>query len=219
VATLDRGARRAPRAHREEGAFGLPPPRALPPDIHAYSFDRAVICDRAETVDLLVANNFHFENNCAVLSIDGYPPQAFDTVRAMLRNNPRLVVYALHDATLDGCLLARRLAADPSWFQGRAQVVDVGLRPHHAAAFKGFWRKTSGHAGGSAGLSSDEAQWLARYSLELAVIRPEQVIKRLFRAMSAAGPAAVAADDGVYWVDGSFSVEASASDGGGDSFG
>jgi hypothetical protein len=27
-----------------------------------------VICDRAQTVDVLLANNFHFENNCAVLS-------------------------------------------------------------------------------------------------------------------------------------------------------
>jgi hypothetical protein len=80
--------------------------KVLPADIPEYSFDRAVICDRPETADLLLANNFHFENNCAVLSADGYPPEVFPTVRAMLRKNPKLVVYALHDATLDGCTLA-----------------------------------------------------------------------------------------------------------------
>ena len=52
-------------------------------DLGDYSFDRAVICDRARTVDLLVANNFHFENNCAILSIDGYPEGPFATIRAM----------------------------------------------------------------------------------------------------------------------------------------
>ena len=59
---------------------GTPTPkRTFDSDIADYSFDRAVICDRARTADLLIANNFHFENNCAVLSVDGYPPHAFET--------------------------------------------------------------------------------------------------------------------------------------------
>ena len=69
---------------------GTAAPRGAEPDLAHYSFDRAVICDRARTVDLLLANNFHFENNCAVLSVDGYPRGVFDTVLAMLRRNPRL---------------------------------------------------------------------------------------------------------------------------------
>jgi hypothetical protein len=96
-------------------------------DVGDYSFDRAVICDRARTVDLLLANNFHFENNCAILSVDGYPPGPFETVRSMLKRNPRLAVYALHDATPAGCRLARTLAQDPAWFAGQTAVIDVGL--------------------------------------------------------------------------------------------
>src|SRR5204863_3046139 len=107
-------------------------PAAAEPDLADYSFDRAVICDRARTVDLLLANNFHFENNCAVLSIDGYPPGPFETVRAMLKRNPGLQVFALHDATETGCRLAHRLATETAWFAGQARVVDVGLRPAHA---------------------------------------------------------------------------------------
>ncbi|MDJ0846109.1 MAG: hypothetical protein QNJ08_17970, partial [Crocosphaera sp.] len=38
---------------------------------NAYSFDRAIICDKSEIAQFLIKNNFHFENNCAVLSIDG----------------------------------------------------------------------------------------------------------------------------------------------------
>lgn len=57
----------------------LPPPNqerlptSINPDITAYSFDRVVVCDSATIAQLLIANNFHFENNCAVLSITGYP--------------------------------------------------------------------------------------------------------------------------------------------------
>lgn len=220
-------------AHGEPGALivrkALPegsPARELPSDIESYSFDRAVICDRPETVDVLLANNYHFENNCAVLSVDGYPPQVFDTVRAMLKQNPRLVVYAVHDATVEGCLLARRLAKSPRWFEGSARVVDVGLSPRQARAFKGSFQRQTQKIEPSPLLSDADNAWLARYSLSLAVIPPEQLIKRLFRAMSVTPEAALAtAGDGglggevLYLHDGSLSTEASASDGGGDSFG
>src|SRR5205814_1245814 len=73
-----------------ERAPDPPMPKNLESDIGDYSFDRAVITDRARTVDLLVANNFHFENNCAILSIDGYPKRPFLIIKKMLKKNPRL---------------------------------------------------------------------------------------------------------------------------------
>ena len=97
-------------------------PRPLEPDLADYSFDRAVICDRARTVDLLLANNFHFENNCAVLSVDGYPPGPSRRCGPCSRRNPRLQVFALHDATPAAAALAHRLATDPEWFQGLVRV-------------------------------------------------------------------------------------------------
>jgi hypothetical protein len=203
----------------------LPAPkaaRALPSDIEAYSFDRAVICDRAETVDVLVANNFHFENNCAVLSIDGHPAPIFETVRAMLRNNPRLLVFALHDATVEGCLLAHRLQSSDEWFRGRARVIDVGLRPSQTKPFEGSFQNSSSLGEPSAVLSAKDNAWLARYSLSLAVIPPEQLIKRLFRAISTAAEAPMLESDAgavLFLHDGSLSTEATSSDGGGDSFG
>lgn len=196
-------------------------------DIPSYSFDRAVICDRPQTVDVLLANNFHFENNCAVLSVDGYPTHAFDMVRQMLANNPRLVVYALHDATYEGCGLAHRLATDPTWFRGRARVVEVGLRPAHGKRLRGLWLSPAGPGStGTAGTTPRERKWLGRYSLELAAIRPEQVIKRLYATIvndAALEPASkhVETEAGAeYYVDAySFHSDASASDGGPDSFG
>jgi uncharacterized membrane protein YgcG len=158
--------------------------RTPEPDLEDYSFDRAVICDRARTADLLLANNFHFENNCAVLSFDGYPKPAFESVRRMLKRNPRLEVYALHDVTPVGCRLAHRLATDPEWFKGQGRVIDVGLRPVHAGRFKGLLLRGEGVVQAGNGISEQEARWLSENRLELAVIRPEQVLKRLFKAIS-----------------------------------
>jgi hypothetical protein len=196
-------------------------------DIPSYSFDRAVVCDRPQTVDVLLANNFHFENNCAVLSVDGYPPHAFDMVRQMLSNNPRLVVYALHDATHAGCALAHRLASDPTWFRGRARVVEVGIRPAHAKQLRGVWQPASEPGTPPRiGTTKREHRWLTESSLELAAIRPEQVIKRLYavivadQALEPASQYVDVAEGTEYYVDSTaFHSDASAADGGPDSFG
>lgn len=216
----------APRGLIKHSQRAPASPYRGPTDIPSYSFDRAVICDRAETVDVLLANNFHFENNCAVLSVDGYPAHAFDTVRKMLKQNPRLVVYALHDATYTGCNLAHRLASDPTWFRGRARVVEVGLRPAHARTFRGVWQPPDLTTAAAAGTTASERRWLERYSLGLAAIRPEQIIKRLYAVIVSDGeyvPASTYVDvePGVeYYVHpAAFDREAKASDGGPDSFG
>ncbi|MBA4189220.1 MAG: hypothetical protein C0467_14585 [Planctomycetaceae bacterium] len=167
-------------------------PKDLEADIGDYSFDRAVICDRARTVDLLVANNFHFENNCAVLSVDGYPKGPFKVIMAMLRRNPKLQVFVLHDATIPGCRLAHQLIKDPQWFGGAGlRVIDLGLRPRHADPFHGLLLEgPSIQPNEEEGISFGEAMWLSKYRLELAAARPEQILKRLF-----AGLMAHAADD------------------------
>jgi hypothetical protein len=201
--------------------------RPREPDIGDYSFDRAVICDRARTVDLLIANNFHFENNCAVLSVGGYPEQPFEVVRAMLKRNPKLQVFALHDASVAGCQLARLLVNDPKWFKDQVPVTDVGLRPGHAEPFKGLFLPT--HLAlaltSSDGISGSEAAWLGKYVLELAAIRPEQILKRLFRAINRredsddGSTGGGTSDGGVYSDNSSFSSDAGDSSGGADSFG
>jgi len=206
--------------------------RKIAEDAGDYSFDRAVICDRARTVDLLVANNFHFENNCAVLSADGHPAPIFETVRAMLKRNPKLQVFALHDASPAGCELAFRLAHDPSWFQGHVPVVDVGLRPGQSGPFRGLLLPSSVPAVAGAAVSAKEAEWLSRFTLELAAVRPEQVLKRLYKAINrkesegdgdsgTSGVSGTTGDGGGSWStdSSSFSSDASASEGAGDGFG
>jgi len=119
----------------------LPPTRALnantavSSDVSAYSFDGLVVCDRPEIAQFLIANNFHFENNCAVLSITGYPESIFDTTREMLRRNPDLKVYALHDCTPRGIGLVDHLRTSPNWFlDSSAIIIDIGIRPRQILA-------------------------------------------------------------------------------------
>lgn len=195
--------------------------KVLPKELVNYSFDRAVICDRPETVDLLLANNFHFENNCAILSVDRYPEAVFAPVLEMLRRNPKLEVYALHDASAEGHDLARKLATSPEWFLGIGRVTDVGLLLKHAAKMRGLWKAQPRPRPASfPDLTAEENAWLSAYTLELAAIRPEQVVKRLFRAMTQPGVQVTTDDGGGLFVDGSFGgSDAGTSDGGGDSFG
>jgi hypothetical protein len=160
------------------------------PGLAGHSFDRAVICEQAETVDFLLANRFHFENNCAVLSVDGYPPGPFPLVRRMLRQNPQLVVYALHDATPAGCRLAHRLAADPEWFGGvehpAVRIVDVGLRPAQADGLKGNYSRAGWACPAEPGIPEAEAVWLSDKTVDLAAIPPEVLLRRLQVAVNRA---------------------------------
>jgi hypothetical protein len=207
--------------HRIAPASRSEPRRALPRELATYSFDRAVICDGPETVDLLLANNFHFENNCAILSVTRYPEAVFEPVLEMLRRNPRIEVYALHDASPEGHVLARTLAMSPQWFRGIGRVTDVGLLVRHAAKMRGLWTPSFRPTPVAfPDLTAEENAWLSSYSLELAAIRPEQIIKRLFRAMTQPGVQVTTDDGGFYFVGGSFGgSDAGTSDGGGDSFG
>lgn len=149
-------------------------------DLGDYSFDRAIITDSAWMVDFLLANNLHFETNSAVLSIDGHPADRFEEIRAMLRKNPRIVVIAIHDASVEGCALPRRLVTEDGWFRDHGHVVDGGLTPAHRELYSELWRPRA-QVAPPAG-AGPEAEWLSRYMLDLAVVRPEKAMRRLFRA-------------------------------------
>jgi hypothetical protein len=131
--------------------FNPPPTRLLPPpsasatlapaaadDVTAYSFDRVLVCDSVAIAQLLIANNIHFEHNCAVLSISGYPQAIFATTMAMLRRNPDLQVIALHNCSPSGVALINELRTSPDWYLDSGQVIfDLGLLPRQVAAARG----------------------------------------------------------------------------------
>jgi hypothetical protein len=165
--------------------------RRVPADVAAFSFDRAVVTDTWETAAMLVANRFHFEHNCAVLSHDGYPDGIAGTVKEMLRRNPRLTVFALHDATPGGCLLPLALR-EAEWFGPGVRIVDLGLRP---ATARGLLVPEGTAASAQLPprlgeiLSPEDVAWLARgHRAELAALRPAQLLRAAYQGIVAAGP-------------------------------
>ncbi|MEG4800171.1 hypothetical protein QUB63_03725 [Microcoleus sp. ARI1-B5] len=180
----------------------LPPPRdthqnaAISPDVSAYSFDRVVVCDRPEIAQFLIANNFHFENNCAVLSVTGYPQSIFDTIMQMLRRNPDLKVYALHDCSPRGIGLVNQLRTSPNWFQNSSVIIiDIGLLPWQiiAAGDSMLVLNSSEYARDAVqlppeirqNLFSEELEWLeAGNYVELESLSPQRLIQILNRGIA-----------------------------------
>jgi hypothetical protein len=175
----------------------FPAPNALPdPTVTQYSFDRLVVCQSDEVAQMLIANNFHFENNCAILSISGYPQRIFDTTMQMLRRNPELRVFAFHDCSPEGIKLAQELRTNPRWFPDETIViVDIGLSPRQILAAKRdmFIQSSKNSAQASRSLPSSlrenlskvELEWLDRGNfVELESFTPQQLIQVLNRSIA-----------------------------------
>ncbi|MBX9723069.1 MAG: hypothetical protein K2X81_16830, partial [Candidatus Obscuribacterales bacterium] len=110
--------------------------RALPSgtvssELLDYSFDRLLVTETDEIANFLISNNFHFENNCAILSIKRYPTNLFSTIMKMLSNNQELKVYALHNCSWKGISILQKLRTESEWFKDKPdlQIIDIGLLP------------------------------------------------------------------------------------------
>ncbi|MHC0066558.1 hypothetical protein ACWATR_27170 [Nostoc sp. UIC 10890] len=166
-------------------------PATVNPDVTAYSFDRLVVCDSSSIAQLLIANNFHFENNCAILSITGYPQSIFDTTMQMLRRNPDLKVYAVHDCNPRGIALVHNLRTNANWFlNSEIVIIDIGLTPRQIIATKrGMFIQSSPESAQAAkqlpeeirqSLSAEELSWLESGKfVELESFTPQRIIKVL----------------------------------------
>jgi len=171
-------------------------PTSINPDITAYSFDRLVVCDSANIAQLLIANNFHFENNCAILSITGYPQSIFNTTMEMLRRNPDLKVYAIHDCSSKGVNLVHHLRTSEKWFlNSNVTIIDLGLLPRQIIASQGkmFTRFSSQLKDEAKKLSvdirltltADELAWLDTGNfVELESFTPQKLIQVLRHGIS-----------------------------------
>jgi hypothetical protein len=180
----------------------LPPPSAaaaLAPaanDVTAYSFDRVLVCDSVAIAQLLIANNIHFEHNCAVLSITGYPRTIFATTMTMLRRNPDLQVIALHNCSPRGMALVYQLRTSPDWFaENTPMIFDLGLLPRQVkAARQQAYIQVSTDSAQAAKtmpaevrqpLSETELQWLeSGYFVELESFTPQKLIQIVSRGIA-----------------------------------
>lgn len=164
-------------------------------DITAYSFDRLVVCDKDSIAQFFIANNFHFERNCAILSISGYPQNIFEITMQMLRRNPDLQVYALHDCSPQGVSLVYQLRTDARWFRdSNVTIFDVGILPRQV--FKGhkIWITRLKELALQAkslpteiqqSLNTEELKWLMEGNrVELESFQPQKLIQILNHSMA-----------------------------------
>jgi ribosomal protein S14 len=168
----------------------------VPADGADFSVDRVVVTQHAETAAMLVANGFDVEHACAVLSLDGYPFGTAKAARERLRRNPRLTVFALHDATPEGMQLPFTLR-EAAWFPERSTLlVVVGLRSASGDYMLRLRVPFRFHKGPRVtlparlreGLTPMEVSWCeAGYRAELASLRPGPLIRLLQRAVAAVG--------------------------------
>jgi len=194
----------------------LPSPRqeALPasidPEVSAYSFDRAIICDSDEIAQFLIANNIHFENNCAILSISGYPQSIFDTVIEMLRRNADLKVYALHNANPAGVGLVHQLRTSSNWFANQqVTIFDLGISPRQILETRDMFVQQSQTMAQSArqlpdavrqGLTAEELAWLdAGNFVELESFTPQRLLRVVNYGLAQSGDPQ--GNDGLILVD------------------
>ncbi|HAC64508.1 MAG TPA: hypothetical protein DCF68_13455 [Cyanothece sp. UBA12306] len=157
-------------------------------DLNHYSFDRLVVCQKDEIAHFLIANNFHLENNCAILSITGYPENTFQTVLDMAKQNPNLKVYAIHDCSFSGMNLVYNLQTRPNWFLNyQIQLYDLGLSYQQVMEMpNAFVRKDSNYQKIELPfevrqkLSSEAVKWLeSGYYVELESFSPKYLLKVL----------------------------------------
>jgi hypothetical protein len=194
----------------------LPSPRqdALPasidPEITAYSFDRAIVCDSDEIAQFLIANNVHFENNCAIISISGYPQSIFDTVIEMLRRNADLKVYALHNANPAGVGLVHQLRTSSNWFANQqVTIFDLGISPRQILETRDMFVQQSQTMAQSArqlpdavrqGLTAEELAWLDAGSfVELESFTPQRLLRVVNYGLAQSGDPQ--GNDGLILVD------------------
>lgn len=170
-------------------------PVEISSEISNYSFDRALICDSDEIAQFLIANNFHFEHNCAVLSAIGYPQNIFATVMQMLRRNPDLKVFSLHNATPQGVSLPHTLRSQSGWFgDTTATVYDIGITPKQMLKQPGIAVFRSANLAQEAKnlpseikkqLSAEEIAWLeAGNYIELASFSPQKLLRIVTRSIA-----------------------------------
>jgi hypothetical protein len=166
------------------GAYAALP--GVPADVAAFSFDRAVVVQHAEIAALLVANRFHFEHRCAVLSLDGYPFGIAETVKEMLRRNPQLTVAALHDASAEGVALPFTLR-EPAWFPDpEILIVDAGILRTGGPVTRGPPARVPEHV--ASRLKAGDRAWLeAGNRAELAALSPASLMRTVERAFTVAG--------------------------------
>jgi hypothetical protein len=165
-------------------------------DLESYGFDRVIVVQGDDLAEMLIANQFHFQHNAAIVSMDGYPSQVAGLVDRYLQNAAQAAsgasVVLLHDASLDGYGRATHWVASRRIHPSR--VIRAGLTPRQARKLQPIATLAGAHV--PAGLRPEDAAWLGKHAVSLAALRPSQLMTLLFNAIQRKPQEALTVDDG-----------------------
>ncbi|MCS6839339.1 MAG: ABC transporter permease [Roseiflexus sp.] len=173
---------------------------------------RAVLASPvADVLDCLRANGLPDCLGLALLSTDGPFSAADERILALLRQNPRLPLLLIHDASVAGCLLPVLLPG--KWgLSPNHRVIDLGLRPRHVKPQRLPWTLEQApqvlinllerrvRMPGGLTLENEELEWLRQGFVTSALFIPParlvnvvtKAVERLTSAPVAAGRGALA---------------------------
>jgi DNA-directed RNA polymerase subunit RPC12/RpoP len=92
-----------------------------------FAPERLLIVERDDIVDMLIRNRFHQNTKTVVVSQSGYPASVFKACHQFLKQNPKMPVQVLHEASLQTFGMIDRLRNDPKWQFARENLVELGL--------------------------------------------------------------------------------------------
>ncbi|MCH2045480.1 MAG: hypothetical protein MK212_15290 [Saprospiraceae bacterium] len=76
-----------------------PPPAFGEQDLYEYGVEGIIIVDQDIYVDLIVLNNYQSDWKSVVMSQNGYPNYLQNKVQKLIKEDPTIKIYYLHDAT------------------------------------------------------------------------------------------------------------------------
>jgi hypothetical protein len=150
-------------------------------DLHSFGFDRVIVVQGEDTVEMLVANRFHFEHNAAIVSFSGYPKHVAEIVANQMKSgHTRAHVFLLHDASTEGYRLAEQWRQS-DWAKS-ATISRVGLAPRQVPKVLPIHASTGGEL--PSWVPVEDMAWLRSSSIRLSALRPVQLMTLLFNAIT-----------------------------------
>jgi hypothetical protein len=110
---------------------------ASEPDIYDYGAAKLLICEHDMQVDWLVMNRFHTENGVVIISENFYPHYLKEQVQELIKTNPNLEIYALHNTGhLGESMISRLRNPINDWELLESDIIDLGLSSEHLSKTK-----------------------------------------------------------------------------------
>ncbi len=174
----------------------------VPSPLDGVVHDRLLVCERADFAAFYLANEFHLQNACHVISAAG-DTVAREALVSALRERAAPEIFVVHDLTPHGLGFAESIDHGRDWFAGHAgaRIVDLGLSGGQARALRAWARPlTAAERVPGAPAIPDLAP---DTGLDLALYRPKQLLEMTRRAMDGRTSfTELAADSGSdFWFD------------------